>query len=120
MTISLIVMLAAETYFSRFFNLHLSSPAKTGAVYKLVRFYEPSSEAEYETTRATLTVFSTFSYLPAESHTHMCLSHRRVPPFIRYFCGRSALFCRLRQRSCTGKDAWSVLSSTNRSERLQG
>ena len=27
-------------------------------VYKLVRFYEPSSEDQYETTRATLTVFS--------------------------------------------------------------
>ena len=29
-------------------------------VYKLVRFYEPSSQAQYQTTRATLTVFSAF------------------------------------------------------------
>jgi hypothetical protein len=29
-------------------------------VYKLVRFYEPSSRGQYETTRATLTVFSAF------------------------------------------------------------
>jgi len=42
MVLSLALMLASETYF----------------VYKLVRFYEPSSEAEYETTRATLTVFT--------------------------------------------------------------
>lgn len=47
MTISLIVMLAAETYF----------------IYKLVRFYEPSSEAAYETTRATLTVFTIVAFL---------------------------------------------------------
>jgi len=42
MTFSLFLMLASETYF----------------VYKLVRFYEPSSEEQYETTRATLTVFT--------------------------------------------------------------
>ncbi|KAH8117406.1 hypothetical protein DFH11DRAFT_1851754 [Phellopilus nigrolimitatus] len=47
MTISLIVMLAAEVYF----------------IYKLVRFYQPSSEGEYETTRATLTVFTIVAFL---------------------------------------------------------
>ncbi|KAI5124554.1 hypothetical protein M0805_003076 [Coniferiporia weirii] len=47
MTLSLIVMLAAESYF----------------IYKLVRFYEPGSEAEYETTRATLTVFTIVAFL---------------------------------------------------------
>jgi len=47
MSISLAVMLAAETYF----------------IYKLVRFYEPSSEAQYETTRATLTVFTIVAFL---------------------------------------------------------
>ncbi|EJD05887.1 uncharacterized protein FOMMEDRAFT_145248 [Fomitiporia mediterranea MF3/22] len=47
MTISLILMLAAETYF----------------IYKLVRFFSPVSEAEYETTRATLTVFTIVAFL---------------------------------------------------------
>ncbi|KAI1795937.1 hypothetical protein LXA43DRAFT_970341 [Ganoderma leucocontextum] len=46
MTISLILMLAAESYF-----------------YKLVRFYEPSSEAQYETVRATLTTFTIIAFL---------------------------------------------------------
>lgn len=44
---SLVLMLAAETYF----------------VYKLVRFFEPSSEAQYETTRATLTTFTIVAFL---------------------------------------------------------
>jgi len=47
MAFSLFLMLASETYF----------------IYKLVRFYEPSSEAEYETTRATLTLFTIVSIL---------------------------------------------------------
>ncbi|GBE82305.1 UPF0658 Golgi apparatus membrane protein [Sparassis crispa] len=42
MSISLILMLAAQTYF----------------IYKLVRFYEPSSDQQYLSTRATLTVFT--------------------------------------------------------------
>lgn len=42
MSISLVLMLAAQVYF----------------IYKLVRFYEPSSDAQYLTTRATLTVFT--------------------------------------------------------------
>ncbi|THH01435.1 hypothetical protein EW026_g1278 [Hermanssonia centrifuga] len=42
MSVSLVLMLAAETYF----------------IYKLVRFYEPDSREQYQTTRATLTVFS--------------------------------------------------------------
>jgi hypothetical protein len=32
-------------------------------VYKLVRFYEPDSEAQYVTTRATLTLFSELFFL---------------------------------------------------------
>ncbi|TFY82087.1 hypothetical protein EWM64_g1922 [Hericium alpestre] len=47
MTIALILMLAAETYF----------------VYKLVRFYEPDSEGQYITTRATLTTFTIVAFL---------------------------------------------------------
>lgn len=47
MAFSLFLMLASETYF----------------IYKLVRFYEPESEAQYETTRATLTVFTIVSIL---------------------------------------------------------
>ncbi|KAI9446473.1 hypothetical protein H4582DRAFT_2108132 [Lactarius indigo] len=46
MAFSLFLMLASETYF-----------------YKLVRFYEPSSEGQYETTRATLTVFTIVAIL---------------------------------------------------------
>jgi hypothetical protein len=32
-------------------------------VYKLVRFYEPDSEGQYVTTRATLTLFSEFFFI---------------------------------------------------------
>ncbi|GJE95127.1 hypothetical protein PsYK624_113080 [Phanerochaete sordida] len=46
MSVSLALMLAAETYF-----------------YKLVRFYEPSSREQYQTTRATLTVFTIVAFL---------------------------------------------------------
>ncbi|KAH9180534.1 hypothetical protein EDB89DRAFT_2120712 [Lactarius sanguifluus] len=46
MSFSLFLMLASETYF-----------------YKLVRFYDPSSEEQYETTRATLTVFTIVAIL---------------------------------------------------------
>lgn len=42
MSISLVLMLASQVYF----------------IYKLVRFYAPSSEDQYITTRATLTVFT--------------------------------------------------------------
>ncbi|TDL27457.1 hypothetical protein BD410DRAFT_782539 [Rickenella mellea] len=47
MTASLILMLAAESYF----------------IYKLVRFYEPSSAPQYATTRATLTTFTIVAFL---------------------------------------------------------
>jgi len=47
MVFSLFLMLASETYF----------------VYKLVRFYNPSSEGEYVTTRATLTLFTIVAIL---------------------------------------------------------
>ncbi|KZT11364.1 uncharacterized protein LAESUDRAFT_642880 [Laetiporus sulphureus 93-53] len=46
MSISLVLMLAAQVYF-----------------YKLVRFYEPDSEDEYISTRATLTVFTVVASL---------------------------------------------------------
>ncbi|KAI0818605.1 hypothetical protein BC629DRAFT_1463133 [Irpex lacteus] len=46
MSISLVLMLASETYF-----------------YKLVRFYEPASKEQYETTRATLTTFTIVAFL---------------------------------------------------------
>ncbi|OBZ75710.1 hypothetical protein A0H81_04380 [Grifola frondosa] len=46
MSISLVVMLAAQSYF-----------------YKLVRFYEPSSRDQYATTRATLTTFTIVAFL---------------------------------------------------------
>ncbi|OCH95547.1 hypothetical protein OBBRIDRAFT_788096 [Obba rivulosa] len=46
MSVSLVLMLAAEAYF-----------------YKLVRFYEPNSEGQYITTRATLTVFTIVAFL---------------------------------------------------------
>jgi len=47
MSISLVLMLAAEAY----------------CIYKLVRFYEPSSQAQYLSTRATLTFFTITSFL---------------------------------------------------------
>jgi hypothetical protein len=47
MTISLVMMLAAESYF----------------IYKIIRFYEPSSRAQYETTRATLTTFTIVAFV---------------------------------------------------------
>lgn len=47
MTLSLIMMLAAESYF----------------IYKLIRFYEPSSREQYLTTRATLTTFTIVAFL---------------------------------------------------------
>jgi len=47
MSVSLVMMVAALTYF----------------VYKLVRFYEPSSRAAYDTTRATLTVFTIIAFI---------------------------------------------------------
>ncbi|KAL9715138.1 hypothetical protein Ac2012v2_001798 [Leucoagaricus gongylophorus] len=47
MSISLILMLAAQSYF----------------LYKLVRFYEPESRDQYSTTRATLTVFTIVAFL---------------------------------------------------------
>jgi len=47
MSVSLVMMVASLTYF----------------VYKLVRFYEPSSRAAYNATRATLTVFTIVAFL---------------------------------------------------------
>lgn len=47
MTISLVMMLAALSYF----------------LYKLVRFYQPGSAEQYETTRATLTIFTIVAFI---------------------------------------------------------
>jgi len=47
MSISLVLMLAAQSYF----------------LYKLVRFYQPESRDQYETTRATLTVFTIVAFI---------------------------------------------------------
>lgn len=47
MSIALVLMLASETYF----------------IYKLVRFYEPASREQYQTTRATLTTFTIVAFL---------------------------------------------------------
>ncbi|KAJ8583225.1 hypothetical protein M405DRAFT_775694 [Rhizopogon salebrosus TDB-379] len=47
MALSLVLMMAAMSY----------------CVYKLVRFYEPSSASQYVTTRATLTVFTVVAFL---------------------------------------------------------
>ncbi|KAH9854170.1 hypothetical protein C2E23DRAFT_819858 [Lenzites betulinus] len=47
MSISLVLMLAAESYF----------------IFKLVRFYEPASKEQYETVRATLTTFTLIAFL---------------------------------------------------------
>lgn len=45
------------------------------SVYKLVRFYEPSSRDEYSTTRDTLTVFSKFSpWLGSWKVSNFCLA----------------------------------------------
>lgn len=47
MSMSLVLMVASMSYF----------------LYKLVRFYEPSSQSQYLTTRATLTVFTIVAFL---------------------------------------------------------
>ncbi|KAJ7109359.1 hypothetical protein C8R44DRAFT_802315 [Mycena epipterygia] len=47
MTVSLVMMLAASSYF----------------LYKLVRIYEPSSESQYATTRASLTIFTIVAFI---------------------------------------------------------
>ena len=78
MALSLFLMLASETYceylvylmpapvtqllYSQYVILigSVSFQISYVPVYKLVRFYEPGSEEQYETTRATLTVFSAY------------------------------------------------------------
>ncbi|GLB34970.1 hypothetical protein LshimejAT787_0205350 [Lyophyllum shimeji] len=56
MSISLVMMLAAMSYSNEI-------PARQQVLYKLVRFYQPSSRDQYETTRATLTVFTVVAFL---------------------------------------------------------
>ncbi|PBK78126.1 hypothetical protein ARMSODRAFT_1010740 [Armillaria solidipes] len=64
MTISLVMMLAAESYLSLFHGIQLKTrPTDLILVYKLVRFYEPASRAQYATTRATLTIFTIVAFL---------------------------------------------------------
>ncbi|KAI0044740.1 hypothetical protein FA95DRAFT_1590059 [Auriscalpium vulgare] len=53
MSISLVLMLASETYWSAFRLLSFDT-----GMYKLVRFYEPSFRQQYQTTRSTLTAFT--------------------------------------------------------------
>ncbi|KAJ3517148.1 hypothetical protein NLJ89_g682 [Agrocybe chaxingu] len=55
MTLSLVLMLAAQSYCANLDRLLV--------LYKLVRFYQPSSSEQYETTRATLTVFTIIAFL---------------------------------------------------------
>ena len=43
------------------------------SVYKLIRFYNPNSEEEYVTTRATLTLFSEFFFL-SKHRSHVLIS----------------------------------------------
>ncbi|KAF5380827.1 hypothetical protein D9615_003942 [Tricholomella constricta] len=59
MSISLVMMLAAMSYFP----LTPAIAPMTTVLYKLVRFYQPSTQAQYETTRATLTVFTIVAFL---------------------------------------------------------
>ncbi|KAI9566442.1 hypothetical protein HD554DRAFT_2275166 [Boletus coccyginus] len=54
MSVALVLMLPCMSYCILF---------TAAVVYKLVRFYLPSSEAAYVTTRATLTVFTVFAFL---------------------------------------------------------
>ncbi|EIM90009.1 uncharacterized protein STEHIDRAFT_166278 [Stereum hirsutum FP-91666 SS1] len=59
MTISLVLMLAAETYYQ------YSSPQFYPpflVVYKLERFFDPSTSAQYVSTRATLTTFTIVAF----------------------------------------------------------
>ncbi|KAF9069648.1 hypothetical protein BDP27DRAFT_1325125 [Rhodocollybia butyracea] len=80
MSISLVVMLAAETYF----------------IYKLVRFYEPSSQQAYATTRATLTVFTIIAFLLLFGKMlFQCARHTNIYMLFSNICGRSPLFQRL-------------------------
>jgi len=85
MAFSLFLMLASETYCKllhhplSFAVTHLfhswyvifvgpvHDPISYVPVYKLVRFYDPDSEAQYETTRATLTVFGGYFMVPGLS-----------------------------------------------------
>ncbi|OSX65033.1 hypothetical protein POSPLADRAFT_1053822 [Postia placenta MAD-698-R-SB12] len=56
MSISLVLMLASQVYLTG--GLFAQLVVMSSSVYKLVRFYAPSSEDQYITTRATLTVFT--------------------------------------------------------------
>jgi len=85
MAFSLFLMLASETYCKLFHHLlslaatHLfhswyvifvgpvHDPISYVPVYKLVRFYDPDTEEQYETTRATLTVFGGYFMVPGLS-----------------------------------------------------
>jgi hypothetical protein len=63
MSVALGLMLAAETYFSTRFRWPMGdTDFCLRPVYKLVRFFEPSTEGEYFSTRTTLTFFSAFAH----------------------------------------------------------
>ncbi|RDB21566.1 hypothetical protein Hypma_011588 [Hypsizygus marmoreus] len=66
MSISLVMMLAALSYCEFILSLELRlliKPWASATMYKLVRFYQPSSQEQYLTTRATLTVFTIVAFL---------------------------------------------------------
>ncbi|KAF7440485.1 hypothetical protein PC9H_000830 [Pleurotus ostreatus] len=63
MSLSLVIMLAAMSYLSA----NRDCPRSTGLiffiVYKLVRFFQPSSRDQYATTRVSLTIFTIVAFL---------------------------------------------------------
>ncbi|KAF4579036.1 hypothetical protein EYR36_000845 [Pleurotus pulmonarius] len=64
MSLSLVIMLAAMSYLST----NCDSPSEHwshlfGPVYKLVRFFQPSSRDQYATTRVSLTIFTIVAFL---------------------------------------------------------
>ena len=65
MSISLILMLAAETYFGEHHASSIStcSTLTLCSVFKLVRYYEPSTSGQYLSTRATITTFTIIAFL---------------------------------------------------------
>lgn len=90
-------------------------------VYKLVRFYQPESRHQYDTTRATLTVFSvSIQHLifkvndPNEDDSDCCI-HTTFCNFRR----RSALFLRLWSRSTEFKGSKSVTPALPLSRELE-
>ncbi|KAF9464682.1 hypothetical protein BDZ94DRAFT_1215875 [Collybia nuda] len=63
MSISLVMMLAALSYFRELIPPAPLDIRRTFLVYKLIRFYQPSSREQYLSTRATLTIFTIVAFL---------------------------------------------------------